>query len=134
MTPLQNLHYAIGLLAYTIASADGRMQSKERQKFHKIVVNELNCKDYDFNISDIIFHIMDKDHMDVETTYKWAMDEIKLNSHYLSPELKETFIKVMEMVATADPPLTAEEKEIIEKFKMDIAPIKGDPIYYEISI
>ena len=131
MTPLQNLHYAIGELAYTVANADGKVQKEERNKFHSIVEAELRCEDYDFDISDIIFQILDKDKQDSETTYKWAMDQIKMNSHYLSPELKETFICVMEKVAKAFPPVTKSEKNILERFKKEIAGINGDPVYYE---
>ena len=131
MTPLQNLHYAIGELAYTMARVDGKVQLEERKKFHDIVSAELRCKDYSFDISDIIFQILDKDKQDAETTYKWAIDQIKLNSHYLSPELKYTFIRVMEKVAKAFPPVTNEERNLLEKLRADIAPIHGDPVYYE---
>ena len=131
MTALENLHYAIGELAYTVACADGKVQKEERKKFHDIVDAELRCKDYDFDVSDIIFRIMGKDKTDSETTYKWAMDQIKLNSHYLSPKLKETFIKVMEKVAKAYLPVTTREQTIIDRFKKDIAGINGDPVFYE---
>ena len=40
-TPIQNLHYAIGQLAYCIARVDGKVQKEEREKFHDIVVSEL---------------------------------------------------------------------------------------------
>ena len=129
-SPIQNLHYAIGELAYSIAKIDGKVQNAERQRFHTIVLSELKDDDYDFNISDIVFHIMDKDKMDSKTTYDWAMREIKLNSHYLSPRLKIKFLNVMEKIAFAFPPVTIQEKEILEKFKKDIAPLKGDPVYY----
>ena len=131
MTPIQNLHHAIGELAFVVANADGKVQKEERHKFHSIVEAELRCKDYDFDVSDIIFQIIDKDKTDSETTYKWAMDQIKLNSHYLSPGLKKTFIRVMEKVAKAYPPVTPSEQKFINRFKKDIEPIKGDPIYYE---
>ena len=131
MTPIENLHYAIGELAYAVARADGSVQKEERKKFHDIVASELRCKDYAFDVSDIIFQMMDKDKTDSSSTYKWAMDEIKLNSHYLSPELKKTFIRVMEKVARAFPPVTDKEQDLINKFKRDIASIHGDPVYYE---
>jgi len=134
MTPLESLHYAIGELAYAIARADGNVQKEERKKFHDIVAAELRCKDHAFDVSDIIFQIMDKDKTDSATTYKWAMDEIKLNSHYLSPELKKTFIKVMEKVAKAFPPVTINEQKIIDKFKKDIAIINGDPVFYQSKV
>jgi uncharacterized tellurite resistance protein B-like protein len=130
MTPIENLHYAIGELAYAVAHADGKVQKEEREKFHNIVEAELRCKDYDFDISDIIFKIIDKDRQDTETVYNWALKTIKTNSHYLSPELKTTFIKVMEKIAKAYSPVTQSEKNILERFKKDIEPIHGDPVYY----
>ncbi len=131
MTPVQSLHYAIGEIAYAVALADGKLQKEERNKFHSIVAAELRCKDYDFDISDIIFHILDKDKADFETTYKWAMGQVRLNSHYLSPELKKTFVRVIEKVAKAFPPVTKGEQGLIERFKRDVEPINGDPVYYE---
>ena len=131
MTPIENLHYAIGELAYAIANVDGKVQKEERKKFHDIVEAELRCKDFDFDISDIIFHIMSNDRTDSETAYQWAMGQIKLNDYYLSPQLKETFIKVIEKIAKAYPPVTAREQNLIDRFKKDIAGIKGDPVFYE---
>ena len=133
-SPIQNLHYAIGELAYAVARADGRVQAEERKKFQAIVEAELRCKDYDFDLSDIIFKIMDKDQHDSQTVYNWAMHEIRTNSHYLSPEMKQTFIKVMEKVAKAYPPVTEKEKNLIEQFKKDIEPIHGDPVYYKKTV
>lgn len=131
MTPLQNLHYAIGELAYAVARADGTIQKEERKKFHDIVAAELRCKDYDFDVSSIIFDVLDRDNItDSQTSYNWAMNQIKLNSHYLSPELKETFIKVIVKIAEAYRPITPEEVSLIERFKEEIAPLKGDPVYY----
>lgn len=131
MTPTENLHYAIGELAYAVANADGKVQKEEKEKFQSMVAAELRCKDYDFNVSDIIFQIMEKDRSSVKDAYNGAMAQIRINSHYLSPELKTTFIKVMEKVAKAYPPTTNEESDLIERFKKDIEPIIGDPVYYK---
>ncbi|MEI8136023.1 MAG: TerB family tellurite resistance protein [Bacteroidota bacterium] len=131
MTPTENLHYAIGELAYAVARADGEVQKEEREKFHSIVAAELRCKDYAFDISDIIFQVMDKDKTSTKDAYDWAMKQIRTNSHYLSPKLKATFIAVMEKVAMAYKPVTIDEMLLIEKFKKDIKPLHGDPIYYE---
>ena len=132
MTPLQSLHLAIGELAYSIARADGTIQKEERKMFHDIVASELLFKDYDFDVSDIIFQILDKDkYVDAKTSYDWAMNEIKLNSHYLSHQLKETFLRIVDKVAKAYPPVTNDETTLIDKFKKDIDSIHGDPVYYE---
>jgi len=131
MTPIENLHYAIGQLAYAIAFSDGSVQREEREKFQSIVAEELENKQFGFSLADIIFQIMDKDKQDTETTYQWAMKEIKTNSHYLSPDLKQRFITVMEKVAKAYPPITDEESRVLEQFKTDMADVHGDPIFYQ---
>jgi uncharacterized tellurite resistance protein B-like protein len=131
MTPLQNLHYAIGELAYAVARADGSVQKEERQKFHDIVAVQLRNDNYAFDISAIIFQIMDKDKATLPDSYNRAVKEIRNNSHYLSPKLKETFICVMEKIAEAYPPVTIGERDLIEAFRHEIAPLEGDPIYYD---
>lgn len=131
MTALESLHYAIGELAYSVAFIDGKVQKEEREKFQEIVTAEMRNNDYSFDVADIIFQILDKEKMESSTVYDWAMKEIKLNHHYLSPELKHTFISVMEKIAAAFPPVTNEENNIIEKFKNDISSIEGDPVYYQ---
>ncbi len=130
MTPVENLHYAIGQLAFTVAFSDGKVQREEREKFQNLILEALDNKEYGFSLSDIIFQIMDKDKVDAPTVYEWAMKEIKTNSHYLSPELKKRFIDIMEKVAAFYPPVTKEESSVIERFRKDIADIHGDPVYY----
>jgi len=134
MSPIQNLHYAIGELAFAIAFADGQVQNEERERFANIIADELQNKHYNFDVSDIIFRVLDKEKYDVDTVYQWAIHEIKLNSHYLSPVLKQTFIIVMEKIAKAFPPISGEESKLIERFKKDIEPIIGDPVFYESKV
>ena len=131
MGPVQNLYYALGQMAYIIASTDGEVQNEELLKFESIMADELKNKHYDFDISDIIFRLLKKEKSDKEITYQWALKEIKNNSHYLSPDMKATFIRIMEKMAGAYPPITIDEEEIISRFKKDIAPLEGDPLYYE---
>ncbi len=131
MNPIENLHYAIGEIAYAIARSDGEVQKEERIKFKNIVEAELRCKDYDFDISEIIFNILNKDKTSTSDAYDWSIKQIKTNSHYLSPKLKETFIKVLEKIAKAFPPVTKEENKLIDRFKKDIEPLKGDPVFFK---
>jgi uncharacterized tellurite resistance protein B-like protein len=131
MTPTENLHYAISQLAYAVAYADGKTQNEERIKFHNLVASELRAKDYNFDISDIIFMIMDQGQKSIKNCYNCAITQIRLNSNYLSPRLKNDFIRVIGHVANAYPAITAEEREILEKFNTEISVIQGDPVYYE---
>lgn len=131
MTPFENIHYAIGELAYAIAKIDGRVNPEERKKFEQIVLTGFRHKNYNYDVSDIIFKILDKDKRDPQTVYNWAMHELKTNSHYLSPELKDCAIKIMKSIAEAFPPVTHEEDALFQRFVKDIEPLKGDPIYYK---
>jgi uncharacterized tellurite resistance protein B-like protein len=133
MSPLENLHYAIGELAYCIARADGEVQKEERKKFEQILREELVEGEGQEKVGEIIFKLMDKrDYFDAESTYDLAMQTIKINGHYLSPTLKAAFIRLLQRVAEAHPPVTSEENAILIKFKTDIAPINGDPVYYSV--
>jgi uncharacterized tellurite resistance protein B-like protein len=132
MNPIENIHYAIGEIAFVIASADGKIQKEERQLFHDIVAAEIDKKDGDFDISDIIFQILDRDNLlDAESNYNAAINVLKINSHYLSPQLKATAISIAEKIAKAFPPVTDSEYKFLTRLKQDITPLKGDSIYYE---
>ncbi len=131
MSPNDSLHYAIGLLAYCMASADGKVQPEERKILKEIVEKELSFKDEAFNVTEIIFHMMDKRQANRETTYNWALHQIKTYSHYLSPKVKQTFLSVLSKMAQAFPPITEEEKELCKRFNTEIEPLQGDPIYYK---
>lgn len=133
MTPIENLHYAIGELAYAFAKIDGKVNPEERKKFEQIIRQGFKENNYNYDVSDIIFKILDKDKRDPETAYNWAIHELKTNSHYLSPGLKVCALKIMRDIAEAFPPFTKEERELFERFKKDIEPLKGDPIYYNKS-
>lgn len=134
MDSRESLFYALGEFAYAIALADGKIQKQEKETLKKILSEEFKIGEgYDY--SNIIFEILKKDKtQNVQSTYNWAMKEIKLNSHYLSPELKEKFIRVIKTVAEAFLPVTKEETVLLEKFKRDIKELKGDPNYYNLKL
>src|SRR5687768_9577536 len=132
MTPMENLYYAVGELSYVVARADGIVQPEEKEKFGRLVSAALaQGGSGGVDVSQIIFQLLErKKHYDGETTYNWAMDTIRNSSHYLSPALKEKFTSILQKVAEAYPPVTAEEREILVRFKNDIMPLKGDPAFY----
>lgn len=130
MSPVENLHYAIGLIAYAMAIADGKVQKEEHDKLHTIVNAQLNNNKQSFMLSDIIFELMERRPHQREATYNMGMKQIRNNSHYLSPELKQTFFRIIEEIARAYPPITIEEKALYERFNKDMEDLHGDPIYY----
>jgi tellurite resistance protein len=117
-------------MAYAIAKVDGKVQREEREKFHDILSEELGDSGHLFDISDIVFQLFDKDKLDAKTAYEFAMHQVRLNSHYVSPEIKDKFNRVIERVAEAHQPVTSEEREMINQFKKEMEKIKGDPVFF----
>ena len=130
MTPTENLYYALGEIAYTIAFADGKVQREEMDRFSEIVKSGLQSGTNSYDIAGIVFELLRKERHDADTTYEWAMREFNNNSHYLSPEMKQSFLDTLDAVSKAFPPVTSKEEALLESFKRDIALLKGDPAYY----
>ena len=57
MNQVENLHYAIGQLAFAVAFSDGKIQKEEKEIFEKLVTTELHNNDFNFNVSDGIIFI-----------------------------------------------------------------------------
>jgi len=118
--PVDNIYYALGQLAYAIARADGNIQDEEKMVLHSIVVQEARTHGIDLDISEIVFELMQRDNTDTETSYTWAMNELKRNKQYFVPVLREKFIKILERVARAYPPVVIEEKTLLERFRREV--------------
>ena len=121
MDAQQNLYYALGILAYSIAKADGVVQKEEFETVHEIVVAETK-HNLDFNYVEIIFSILQKDHdnKSFNEVYDWAMNEFELGKYHLTPDLKFKFISVIKKVAEAFPPNLPEEMELVNRFENDL--------------
>lgn len=120
MDAKQSLFYGLGQIAYAIAQADGQVQREEREKLHSFLKNEIKNIDADFDYTDIIFQLLDKEHINFETSYKWGIDAMKLGSHKLTFQLKWEFLEILCKVAESYPPSTDRENEIIARFTKDL--------------
>ena len=129
MDSKQNLYYAFGQIAYALAAADGAIQKEEKEKLHLIVTNGLKDHILEFDYSEIIFLMLGKEHVDMKTAYAWGLKQFRLSSQYLSEKMKQDFLAILEKIAEAFPPLTMDEKQLIEKFSIDLKEIKGDPVF-----
>ncbi|MEQ8910350.1 MAG: hypothetical protein RIC95_14215 [Vicingaceae bacterium] len=121
MDGVERLYYALGELAYAVARADGQINFEERNKLHDIVVKEAKCHNYSFNVSEIIFHILQKEKiLTIEDNYRSAMKEIEICSNFLTDDMKAEFVAVLDKVARAFDSVTVEERDVIERFRSDI--------------
>jgi uncharacterized tellurite resistance protein B-like protein len=119
MDAKQHLYYALGALAYAVAKADGKVQREEIDKVREIV-DRGTQHSMDYNYTDIIFQILQKDKMGFKDVYVWAMKSFETGKYHLTPDVKDQFIKVIQEVADAFPPADPEEKALIARFSEDI--------------
>src|SRR5688572_9273851 len=115
MDAKQHLYYALGVLAYAVAKADGKVQAEEREKVNEIV-SKGTQHEVDFTYTDIIFQILQKDNAGFKDVYDWAMHAFETGKYYLTPEVKKQFIAVIEQIAEAFPPTDANERALISRF------------------
>lgn len=123
MDSKQQLFYALGELAYAMASADGKLQNEEKKTFEKIVSEHKAWHAGDFDYAAVIFRIMEKDKTDMETAYTFAMKEMELNKHHLTAQMINSFKEILARVAEAFPPVAINEKELLQRFNSDIKKI-----------
>lgn len=127
MDAKQHLFYGLGHIAYAVAQADGKLQESEKQIFHRMMKEEMARVDSDFDYSDIIFQVLEKEHVDFETAYKWGMDAIRLGDYKLTPTLKWEFLDIIYKIADHFPPVSIKEQEIISRFARDLRNYKKIP-------
>lgn len=119
----QNLYYALGQIAYAVAKADGSIQNEEKQKLHDIVLEHIKLHDTEFDISEIIFHVLQKENLSFQHAYNWGIKELSKYSYYLTDDMKIDFIATVEKIAYAFDSMTIEEESVIEKFRQDLVAI-----------
>lgn len=115
MEAKQHLYYALGILLYAIAKADGKIQREEEEAIQKVLKEELD-HDIDFNYTSIIFELLKKDNLSNKNVYDWALHSFELGKHHFTEELKQKFIKIISFIAASYPPITDSEQQLINQF------------------
>ena len=109
---------ALAELAYSIALADGELDKEEKLAFNKIIETELGK--YAWSAKNRFAMLEEKITPNVEQSYKIALFAIRNNKGDFTPQMRSTFINVIEKVAEATGGLADAEKAIIDRFKVDI--------------
>lgn len=123
MNPTASLFYALGQLSYAIANADGKVQREEKDNFQKILKEQFDAISPDIDTAEIIFELLRRDATDPKTAYNWALNQIKLYSHYFNDDMKKGFMATLKKIAEIYPPVEPQEKELIQQFEKDIQAI-----------
>ncbi len=119
----QQIYYSFGELAWAVAKADGKVQVEEKHKFQQIMKAESENNDLDFDISEIIFLIMERDTIPIEHIYNDALKNMRSHSYFLTDDMKSKFVNILQKIAEAFDNASQEELALIERFEKDIASI-----------
>lgn len=112
--------YGIGIIDFSMASADGEIQRRERNELKAILQEWSEQVESEFDVTGIIFELLVKVADPKDLTYDKGLHYIKMGSEYLTENLKEKFVFLIDDIAHAFPPVTSEEKAVITKFREDI--------------
>lgn len=120
MDAQEHLFYGFGHVAYALAMADGEVQREEHDTIHEIVENGIKEFTADYSVTDIIFQLLEKEHFDMKTAYKYGIENMRLGDFYLTKSIRSAFIDTLEKLAAAHTPTTDDERRLINDFKEDV--------------
>jgi len=121
MDAINYLYYGLGQVAYAVALSDGKVQREETEKLHELVTEGLSGIRSDLNVSEIIFKMLDHDHVfNTEDSYQNGIKNMNLGGNHLTDEMRKTFVSVIENIADAFPPKVKPEMDNLDRFKSDI--------------
>ena len=113
----QNIHIAMGSLAYAIAKADGIIQQEEITTIKKLALEEFEVEDVDSEWIEKMFKKLERDNITIEDAYNYAIDTLEANRYDYDFDLvmKNKCIKFMSRIADAFADTSIAEQAIIEK-------------------
>lgn len=119
----QNIHIAMGSLAYAIAKADGIIQTEEKLMLKKLAQKEFELEDIGSEWIENMFKKLETDGVSIDDAYEYALDTLEANRFEFDFDnsMKIKCVKFMERVAEAFKETSNEEQSIIDRFKRDIA-------------
>jgi uncharacterized tellurite resistance protein B-like protein len=118
----QNIHMAMGSLAYAIAKADGQIQEQEKEIIRKLAQKEFELNDSDNEWIKNMFANLEENQITLEDAYNYALDVLEANRYDFDfdQSMKEKCVRFMERIAEEIDGVSADEQMIIKKIKMDI--------------
>jgi uncharacterized tellurite resistance protein B-like protein len=118
----QNIHSAMGSLAYAIAKADGQIQEQEKEIIRKLAQKEFELSDNDNEWIENMFEKLEEDKISLEDAYNYALDVLEANRFDFDFDqvMKQKCVRFMERIAEEFGGISADEQLIIKRFKQDI--------------
>ena len=114
------LYYVLGQLVYAIARANEPINKKERRELHDIFVSKMDSGESELDFSEVISHILDKEKKDLETTYNWVIQSLKLPQNELDEDTKSKFFNLIELVVNKFPSKGSDGEELLARLRTDL--------------
>jgi uncharacterized tellurite resistance protein B-like protein len=118
----ENIHRAMGSLAYAIAVADGTIQPKEKEVILALARKELQLSDSDSEWINAMFVQLENQGIGLNDAYQYAMDILEANRHDydFDANTKSRCVSFMRKIADAFGETDYKEMSIIDRFESDI--------------
>jgi uncharacterized tellurite resistance protein B-like protein len=118
----ENIHRAMGSLAYAIAVADGSIQTSEKETILKLATKEFQLSDTDSEWINKMFTELESQGINVSDAYNYALDTLEANryDYDFDASVKARCVSFMKKIADAFGETNLQEQSIIEKFSEDI--------------
>lgn len=120
MDAKEHLYYGLGIIAFAVANADGTIQASEKKELRELIKEWSEKYTSNYDIAEIIFTILSNSKPGLQEGFDEGMKYVKLGSNHLTEQMKEHFIYLIKDVAHSFPPVTIEEDQIIERFKIEL--------------
>ncbi|MDB5272618.1 MAG: hypothetical protein JWO58_985 [Chitinophagaceae bacterium] len=119
----ENIHRAMGSLAYSIAMADGEVQSQEKDIILKLAQKEFELSDTDNEWIKKMFEQLAQNKTSLEDAYNYAIDVLEANRHDydFDDEMKKKCVNFMKRIADAFSEISSSEDSIIHRFEEDMS-------------
>jgi tellurite resistance protein len=119
----QNIHKAMGSLAYAIAKADGQIQEQEKEVIRKLAQKEFELNDSDNEWIENMFSQLEENEISLEDAYNYALDVLEANRYDFDfdQNMKEKCVRFMERIAEEFGGISTDEQLVIKRFKKDIS-------------
>jgi uncharacterized tellurite resistance protein B-like protein len=119
----ENIHRAMGSLAYAIAVADGVIQNQEKEVILKLATQEFQLSNTDSEWINAMFVQLEEKSVGLNEAYEYAIDTLEANRHDYDFDnaMKARCVSFMKKIADAFGETDYKERSVIERFSADIA-------------
>lgn len=119
----ENIHRAMGSLAYAIAMADGEVQNSEVEIIRKLAQKEFELAETDNEWINKMFEQLSASKITLDDAYNYAIDVLESNRYDFDFDegMKKQCVNFMKKIADAFSEISYSEGSIITRFEKDMS-------------